>query len=616
MPAEAYRFDLRDVQFALFEHLEVQRLFDLPAYADFDRGDIELLLGEAVKFAQNVLAPTNEPGDREGCEFNDGVVRVPKCFHEAHRQQCEAGWMAMNSPPEFGGQGLPFAIGAAVGEAFVGANCSLAMIPGLTRAAADMLVTNGTDEMKRRYVRPLLSGKWQGTMCLTEPHAGTAVGMINTTATKRDGKYFLRGQKIFISGGEHDLVDNVIHIVLARCEGASPGTKGLSVFVVPKYLVNDDGSRGEFNDVHCVGIEKKLGIHGSPTCAMSYGEHDRCQAFLIGREEQGLELMFHMMNWARVGVGIQGVALGSVAHQFALQYARERIQGSEVKNFRDPSAPLVPIIKHPDVRRMLATMKAYVEAGRALVLHTAYCLDLVKASLDEGERERLAGRIELLTPLCKAWCSDTGFEVADTALQTMGGHGYLEDYPVEQFLRDARIAAIYEGANGIQAIDLLGRKVGRKQGALFIQLMTDIGQTIEQAGGHPALGRSAELLGERKQKLEQVTMSFGMMQMSGDMDFPLLSATGYLRMMANVVGGWLLLQQGLVAHAALEKLAAAQGAASQDARRELIEHHDDARFYELKVKTAQFFIANLLAENDGLAAAIESGDRSALEMPL
>lgn len=613
MADSTYKYDSRDVQFVLFEHLQAERLFDLPAYNDFDRADIDLLMSEAVKFAENVLAPTNEPGDREGVQFDNGVVRVPAAYRAAYKAQCEAGWMAMNSSPEFGGQGLPFAIGAAVGESFVGANCSLSMLPGLTRAAADMLVTHGTDEMRNLYVRKMLSGQWQGTMCLTEPHAGTAVGMINTTATQRDGKYFVRGQKIFISGGDHDLVDNVIHIVLARCEGASPGTKGLSVFVVPKYLVNADGTQGEFNDVHCVGVEKKLGIHGSPTCAMSFGDQDKCQAFLIGKEEQGLELMFHMMNWARVGVGVQGVALGSAAYQFALEYAKNRIQGSEIKNFKDPTAPLVPIIKHPDVRRMLLSMKALVEAGRALILHTAMCLDLVRASQDEAEREKLAGRVELLTPLCKAWCSDNGFKVADTALQTMGGHGYLKDYPVEQLVRDARIAGIYEGANGIQAIDLLGRKVGRKQGALFIQLMSDIGQTIERLASHPTLGVGAGRLAERKQKLEQVTMSFGMSQMSGDMDFPLLSATGYLRMMANVVGGWLLLEQGEIAHAALEKLCAEQKAATDAARGKLIEDNDEARFYDGKVKTAVFYLANVLTENDGLAAAIDTGDRSALD---
>lgn len=614
MADSTYKYDFRDVQFTLFEHLQAQRLFELPAYGDFDRADIDLLMSEAVKFAENVLAPANEPGDREGCQFDNGAVRVPKAYHAAYKAQCEAGWMAMNSPPEFGGQGLPFCIGAAVGEAFVGANCSLSMLPGLTRAAADMLVTHGTPEMQKLYVRPLLTGKWQGTMCLTEPHAGTAVGMINTTATRRDGKYFLRGQKIFISGGDHDLVDNVIHIVLARCEGASPGTRGLSVFVVPKHLVNADDSLGAFNDVHCVGIEKKLGIHGSPTCAMSFGEQGNCQGFLIGKEEQGLELMFHMMNWARVGVGVQGVALGAAAYQFAVEYAKHRIQGSEVKNFKDPTAPLVPIIKHPDVRRMLLHMKALTDAGRALILHTAMCLDLVRASQDEAEREKLAGRVELLTPLCKAWCSDNGFKVADTALQTMGGHGYLKDYPVEQLVRDARIAAIYEGANGIQAIDLLGRKVGRKQGMLFMQLMSDIGQTLERLSSHPVLGASAGRLAERKQKLEQTTMSFGMAQMSGDMDFPLLSATAYLRMLANVVGGWLMLEQGETAHASLEKLQAQAGANTDQARAALCECNAEARFYDAKLKTAAFYMAHVLTENDGLAAGIDTADRSALDV--
>jgi alkylation response protein AidB-like acyl-CoA dehydrogenase len=614
MSADLYPFDLRDLQFGLFEHLQIQKMFELEPYKDFDRESVDMLLAEGVRFAQKVLAACNRSGDDEGCTFDNGVVKVPAAFHEAYRKQYEAGWMATTTDPDWGGQGLPYAVGIALGEAFVGANCSLSMVAGLTRGAADLIIRMASDELKQKYVPKMISGEWQGTMCLTEPHAGTAVGSLHTTASRRDGKYFLRGQKIFISGGEHDLVKNVIHLVLARVEGAPAGTKGLSLFLVPKYHVNADGSLGPFNDVQCVGIEHKLGINGSPTCAMSFGDSDQCEGFLIGQEQQGMELMFQLMNYARIGTGLQGVALGSAAYLFALEYARTRIQGSEMKNFRDPNAPQVPIIKHPDVRRMLLTMKAFVEGGRALLLHTAWALDYSEHGTDEAEREHMLGRVELLTPLCKAWCSDTGFEVTALALQTLGGHGYLRDYPIEQHLRDAKIASIYEGANGIQAIDLIGRKLGRKQGMYFMQLMSDIGAFIDTHREHPQLGTHVAQLALRKEKMEQIAMGFAMKQMSGDLDMPLLSATGYLRMMSNVIVGWLLLEQAVVAQAALDKLCSDRNAVTPEARLALCTDHDDARFYDNKVKTAQFFATGILPQNDGLAATIELEDRSALEV--
>ncbi len=607
-------FDLRDVQFVLFEQLDIAKLLAYEAYRDFEKGELEVILAEGVKFAQQVLAACNESGDREGCRFENGQVFVPPSFRDAYRKQCEARWMTMCTPPAHGGQGMPFVVGAALGEAFVGANPSLCMLGGLTRAATDLLIEFGTPEMKQRYVPSMVDGRWQGTMCLTEPHAGTAVGSLLTKATRRDGRYFLKGQKIFISGGDHDLVDNVVHLVLARVEGAPAGTKGLSLFLVPKFRLSVEGQPGPSNDVQCVGIEHKLGIHGSPTCALAFGENDACEGYLVGAEQQGMELMFHMMNSARVGVGLQGVATGSAAYQTALAYARTRLQGPDIRNFRDPEAPSVPIIRHPDIRRMLASMKAFVEGGRALLLHTAYCLDVVSKSPDESNREKLTGRIEILTPLCKSWCSDTGFEVTELALQTMGGHGYLKDYPVEQHLRDVKIASIYEGANGIQAIDLLARKVARKGGLYFMQLMSDIGATLETYASHSRLAAAVQQLVDRKQKLELVTMTFGMAQGSGDLDFPLLCASPYLRMLTNVVVGWLLLEQAVTADAALARLCNAQGAKTDDERAALCDGGGDAQFYDNKVQTAKFFMSSILAENDAIAATIDSQDRSALEM--
>lgn len=611
--SDEYLYDLRDGKFVLFEHLRVQRLFELPRFAELTLADVEMILAEGLRFCQKVLSPANAPGD-EGCRWENGKVFVPKAYHAPYKQQSEAGWMAMSSPPEFGGQGMPFAIGAALGEMFIGSNPSLSMVAGLTRAAAELLAGHGTADMKKKFVHKMVSGEWGGTMCLTEPQAGTALGDITTTATKRDGKYFVRGQKIFISGGEHDLVDNIIHLVLARCEGASPGTKGLSLFVIPKFRVGADGKPGEFNDVNCAGIEHKMGINGSPTCQLVFGENDQCEAELIGEEEQGIRIMFDMMNSARIGVGLQGVAMGSWAYLLALNYARTRVQSPEMKNVRDPSAKGVPIVKHPDVRRMLATMKALMEGGRALLLHTSYCLDLAEHSPDAEERERLLARAELFTPICKAWCSDTGYEAASMALQTYGGHGYLHDYPVEQIVRDVKIASIYEGTNGVQALDLLGRKVGRKGGATFLALMGDVQKFIEAHRQHEVLGPQVEQFAAHKEKLEATTMNFAMQQMSGDLDYPLLSATPYLRLFGNVAVGWQLLEQAVVAHEALQRIEGERKVKTDEARRALLADHSDARFYYNKIKTAQFFVSNLLSQNEHLAALIASGDRSPLEM--
>jgi len=614
MAEHRFLADLEDTRFVLFEHLRAQNLFELPAFSDFDAGDVDPLLSEAAKFAKEVLAPANAAGDRQGCQFEDGVVKAPQAFHEVYAKQGRSGWLGMTTDPEYGGHGLPFSVGLALGEMFAAANCSLSMLAGLTREAASLIIEYGTDEMRKKYVRPLVEGRWQGTMCLTEPHAGTAVGDIKTTAAKRDGKYYVRGQKIFISGGEHDLTQNIIHLVLARLEGAPAGTKGLSLFLVPKFFVDDNGELGERNDVVCTGIEEKLGIHGSPTCAMSFGENDQCVGELVGEENDGMRVMFEMMNGARVGVGLQGVAMGSWAYLTALDYARDRIQGVEMKNFRDPDAPRVPIVQHPDVQRMLATMRSYTEGGRALLLYTAMCIDLSKHAEDEQQREYYDRRVELLTPICKAYCSERGFETANLALQTFGGHGYLKDYPIEQILRDVRIAPIYEGTNGIQALDLLGRKIGREQGRLFMELIADVDKVLERVHKHEGLSEIGRRLSEAKDKLAQVTMSFASQQMSGDVDYPLLSASPYLRMMGNVAIAWLLAEQAEIAQRALDQLCEKQGAADDAARKKLCHEDAKARFYSDKIGTAAFFATNILTENLWLGASIDSGNRAPLEM--
>ncbi len=508
--------------------------------------------------------------------------------------------------------GLPYVAEMAAGEMQVGACCSLSLSLGLTNAASALLSTFGTDEVKKVYLPKLISGAWQGTMCLTESQAGSAVGDTKATARKDGDTYLVSGTKIFITAGEHDMCENHVHLILARTPDAPTGIKGLSLFLVPKFWPDEDGNPGELNDVVCTGIEHKMGIHASPTCVIQFGDENTCRAILIGKESEGIRQMFHMMNHARLGVGLQGLSLSNQAYLYALEYAKERIQGTDIEEMRNPDAERVPITKHPDVRRMLLWQKAMVEASRAMLYMASYHHDMADYCPDEEKKTKSKNALEFLTPVCKAWISDMGFETTRLAMQTMGGAGYIAEYPVERWMRDVKIASIYEGTNGIQALDLIGRKLTKKAGLYFREMLQKIQAFIKEETEHANLSKEIEFFGKQVADWSRVTMQLGMKGMSGDRRYPVLCATPYLEMTGNVLGAWYLLKQAVRASELLDERHADKDAEDWESRDILYEEDPDARFYFNKMETARFFIYNILTRNKGIAAQIDSEDRSAM----
>ena len=582
----AYAAPLTDMRFVIGELAGLAEIAALPGLGDTSPDLVDAILDEAGKFGAEVLAPLNRPGDIAGCGFNEGLVRTPEGFKEAYGQFVEGGWNGLPFDPEYGGHGLPWLVSAAVSEIWNAANMALALCPLLTQGAAEMLIVHGSSELKSRYLRKLVSGEWTGTMNLTEPQAGSDLGQTRCKAVRKDGRYLISGQKIFITYGDHDLTENIIHTVLARTPDAPPGVKGLSLFVVPKFLPDEDGSLGERNDLRCLSIEHKLGINASPTCVMSYGDGGGASGFLIGEETRGIEYMFTMMNNARLAVGLEGVAIAERAYQQARDYARARVQG-RLLGSGDP-AP-VAIVNHPDVRRMLLFMKAGTEAARALAYHVAASLDLARRHPDEAVRRDRRSQIDLLTPVIKAWCTDTAIEVANTGIQVHGGMGYIEETGAAQHLRDARVAAIYEGTNGIQALDLVGRKVARDKGAAataFIATVGALGRQCGNAGGDDltviarrllagveALGKATDWLVETYPREPRAVAA---------------GAVHYLRLFGIVAGGWLMARAALRATAKL-----ADG--------------DDAEYLRGKVISARFFADQYLLQAEMLAALFTEG---------
>ena len=576
---------LADINFTLATVAGLDRLAALPGLEDATPDLVGQVLEEAGKFAGQILAPLNTVGDREGSRLENGVVRTPTGFGDAYRAFAEGGWMGLPFASEWGGQSLPWAVATATQELWTAANLSFSLCGLLTQGAIEALVAHGTDAQKALYLPRLVSGQWSGTMNLTEPQAGSDVGALRTRAVAEGDHYRITGQKIFITYGEQDLTENIIHLVLARTPDAPAGTKGISLFIVPKFLVRPDGTLGDRNDLRCLSLEEKLGIHASPTCVMSYGENGGAIGYRVGEERRGMEYMFTMMNNARLGVGVQGLGIAERAWQQARAYAHVRIQGRDATD-RDP-AP-VPIVRHPDVRRMLLTMRATVEGIRALIYFTAAAIDRAHHAPDAREREREQTMAELLTPVAKAWSTDRGALVASLGVQVHGGIGFIESAGAAQHYRDARIAPIYEGTNGIQAADLVGRKLLRDNGEAMRQLVGQIGETLAADAGEANGNALRGALQEAIRELEAAT-KFLLAGAKTDLRTVLAGATPYLDLVGTVVAGWLLLVE---ARAAAQALASGKG---------------DAAFMKQKLGVARFFAENLLPQARSLAIAAVRG---------
>lgn len=591
-----YQAPLADLRFALDEVVAFDQIAALPGYEDATEDLVSAILEEAGRFSSEVLAPLNHLGDQQGSHLVNGVVRTPDGFQEAYRQFAEGGWNGLPFDPAYGGQGLPWTLAIAVQEMWQASNMSFAICPLLNQGAVDLLQAHGNEAQKQHYMSKMISGEWSGTMNLTEPQAGSDVGAVRTRAEPRDDHYRIHGQKIFITYGEHDLAENIVHMVLARIPGAPAGTKGLSLFIVPKFLVKDDGSLGEHNDLRCLSLEQKLGIHASPTTVMSYGDNGGAIGHLIGEAGHGMSYMFTMMNNARLSVGLQGVAIAERAYQQALAYARERRQGAELAG--TDGAP-VPIIRHPDVRRMVMTMKVQTEALRLLTLFTAAAVDRARRSVDESERARQQDMVDVLIPVVKAWCTDVGCEVASLGVQIHGGAGFIEEAGAAQYYRDARIAPIYEGTNGIQAMDLLIRKLLRDEGQAVNGLIDQMRQTLNVLGESEAAALKA-LYGAFGEGLLTLEAATDFLLDLGPRDLPAAAAgaTPYLKLMGTVVGGWLLAKAALAANEAIAKDTGSYALS----------------FLEAKITTSQFYAANILPGAALYGTQVIQGSKSTLAL--
>jgi len=585
----SYTPPTKDMQFVLHEVLKVSQA-DTPGYAELDPEFTGAVLEEAGKIASEVLTPLNPVGDTEGCVLENGVVRTPSGFKEAFEQMKEGGWTALDLPEEFGGQNMPYILGTAVGEMFSAANQAFTMYQGLTHGAASAILTHGSDAQKATYLPNMASCQWTGTMNLTEPHCGTDLGLMRTKAVPQDnGTYKVSGQKIFISAGEHDMAENIIHLVLAKIPGGPEGIKGVSLFIVPKFLVNEDGSLGARNGVSCGKIEEKMGIHGNSTCVMNY---DEATGYLLGEEHKGMRAMFTMMNEARIGVGMQGLAQAEIAYQNALAYARDRLQGRDVTGTKNPDGPADPLIVHPDIRRSLLDQKSFAEGARAFLLWGANMID----QSHRGGDEAAEGMVSLLTPIIKGFLTDEGFDMTILAQQVYGGHGYIEEWGMSQYARDARIAMIYEGANGVQALDLVGRKLPQDGGKHVMAFFDMVKTFLKENEGNEALGK--DFLNPLKEASKHLQAA-GMFFMQNGMKNPNAALAGsydFMHLFGHVCLGLMWAQMAKAAHEALE-----EGAS-------------DTAFYQAKIKTGRYYMTRRLPATAMHLKRIESGAEPVMEL--
>lgn len=582
----AYKAPLDDIRYLLNDVHNIGQLSSLPGFEDATPEMIDEVLAGGAAFCEDVLFPINQSGDAEGVQLENGEVKTPSGFKEAYQRYTADGWTAIAAEPAYGGTGLPEMVRFVMEEMLCSANLSFSMYPGLSHGAYSALMSHGSDELKQRFLPKLIDGTWGGTMCLTEAHAGTDLGILNTKAIAAgDGAYLITGQKIFISAGEHDLTENIVHLVLAKLPDAPGGTKGISLFLVPKFLPTDEGGIGTRNGVTCGSVEHKMGIKASATCVLNF---DNARGWMVGEPHKGMRAMFVMMNGARLAVGLQGLGLSEVAYQNALAYAKDRLQGRSLTGPKNPGGPADAILVHPDVRKGLLRIKAFNEGMRALAYWVGIRIDLEHRHPDEAVRQEAEDMVALMTPVIKAFLTDKGFDNTNIALQTLGGHGYIKEYGVEQYVRDARIAQIYEGTNAVQALDLVGRKLPMEGGRLVRRFFELVKADVDGAAASEGLEEFAKSLGGALYQLQKATMLLAERGFANP-DEAGAAATEYLHLMGYVAVGWQWLKMATVSQA---KLAAGQG---------------DARFHEAKLKTARFYFARLMPETATLLAAIQSG---------
>ncbi|MBB4200771.1 acyl-CoA dehydrogenase [Rhodoblastus sphagnicola] len=580
----AYKAPLRDMRYVLYDVMGGDDLTSLPGYEDFTRDTLDAVLEEAAKICEQVLQPLNRSGDEEGCAYENGVVRTPKGFKQAYDTFRDGGWTSIACDPAFGGQGVPAALNTLVEEMICSANLSFGMYPGLSHGAYVALHGYGSDELKQAYLPKLVDGTWSGTMCLTEPHCGTDLGLMRTKAVpQEDGSYKITGTKTFISAGEHDLTENIVHLVLAKIPGGPKGIKGVSLFLVPKFLPDAEGRPGPRNGVRCGSIEHKMGIKASATCVMNF---DDAQGWLIGQPHKGMQAMFAMMNAERLAVGVQGLGLAESAYQGAVTYAKERLQGRSLSGVKNPDKPADPLIVHPDIRRMLLTQRAYIEGGRALAIWAAKALDTAKKHPDPAERSKAEDFIAIVTPVIKAFLTDTGYEATNLGVQVFGGHGYIRDHGMEQFIRDGRIAQIYEGANGIQALDLVGRKMPAHAGRYLRTVFHPISDYIEANKSNADLADLIGPLGKAFGRLQQATLHVARVGMARP-DEAGAAASDYLRLFGLTTLAYLWARMAEVS----------------------LPQADDP-FHKAKVLTARFYMERLLPQTGALLSTILAGGKT------
>ena len=589
--------DRRDVDFVLHEQLNVEQLSQFEKFEEFNRKTIDMVVSEARNLAIKELLPYLKEADEEGCTFDNGKVTVPKSFHRAYKLFCEGEWIAMCDDPRWGGQGMPATVALAANNYFNGANYPFMLHNILSHGAGKLVESFGTDEQKELFLEKMYTGVWGGSMLLTEPEAGSDVGALTTKAIPNgDGTYSITGNKIFISSGENDLVENIIHPVLARIEGAPAGTAGISLFLVPKFWVHEDGSQGEFNDVVCTGIEEKMGIHASPTCSMALGSKGQCKGTLLGQANKGMRAMFVMMNEARLHVGMQGFACASASYLNALNYARERVQGAALT--APKGSPGVPIIQHPDIRRILLTMKSNSEGMRSLLYYVGFMEDMIHISDNEADKQRYQGIIDVLIPVAKGYITDRAFEMCSWGVQVFGGYGFTKEYPQEQLLRDCKITQIYEGTNGIQAMDLLGRKLGLNKGRAFTDLLAEVQKTIDTAKEIETLTPLADRVDATVVKLMETAQALGTVMGAKKIEAAFVQAHPFLDVTGDTLMAWMLLWRATIA---------TQKLADKPKKK-------DISFYEGQLKSAQFFIHSVLPVAQGKMEVIMTGDTAALDI--